>query len=154
MTAHDIARELLRQLSADVTIRSAAIDIYGEPPRFYLDDDDPDDGAPHVIATPEGSEGGLGPDAIHTVSLAVSARDFEGEGTAPDVERGSDGTRFLIPASERLDRLAAAVWDAIPAATPGAILDGRSADWAFTGYQPLRFAVFTLTYRLIKSFGD
>lgn len=154
MTAHAIARELLRQLAESKEVRAVALEDYGEEPRFYLDDDDPEDGAPHVVATPDTSEGGLGTDGLDAVRVTVSARDFEGDGVAPDADPGSGAGCFHLQAADRFDRLADAVWRAVRAATPGAILSGRSAEWAFAGFQPLRFAVFTLNYREIQSFGD
>lgn len=154
MTAHRIAQGILRQLSSLDAIGSVAASDYGALPRFYLDDDDPGDTAPHVIATPDGTEGGHGPDSVFTVRVIVSARDREGEGVAPVGDPGSGDGVFFVPAAERFDRFADSVWRAIPDLTPGAILAERSAEWAFAGFQPLRFAIFTLTYRQIHSFGD
>jgi hypothetical protein len=154
MTAHTIARDLLRQFSAVDAIRDAALDAYGTEPRFYLDDDDPEDPAPHIIATPDSSADGHGPDGEYAIRVVVSARDFEGDGIAPEIDPDGGAGCFHIPAADRFDEFAQTVWDAVREATPGAILLSREAEWSFAGFQPLRFAVFTFTYRTIHAFGD
>ena len=152
-TAHQVAHELVRQLAADPSIREAAAELYGFAPRFYLDDDDADDDAPHVVAAPE-STGDDGGDGEIAVRLTVSARDIEGEGAGTEIDPASDAEANIVPAAIRFDRFAHVVWRAVPDTRPGAILAGRSAEWDFASFHPLRFAVFTLSYRLIHSFGD
>lgn len=149
---HRIAHELLRQLAADEEFAAAVLPLYGAAPIFYLDDDDPEDKAPHILATPDASEEGLGTDGDIRIRLVVSAYATpEEDALAPDPE--SPGL-FIKSSSATFDALARATWRAVKRTRPGAILQGHSAEWGFGDLYPLLFATLTLEYRTIQAFGD
>ena len=149
---HRIAHELLRQLVADEEFASFVLPLYGSAPVFYLDDDDPEDKAPHILATPDTSEEGLGTDGDIRIRLVVSAYATpEEDALAPDPE--SSGL-FIKSSSATFDALARATWQAVKRTRPGAILQSHSAEWGFGDLYPLLFVTFTLDYRTIQAFGD
>lgn len=147
-TPHNIALELLRQMSADGNLRAATLESYGAEPLFYIDDDDPEEDSPHVVATPGESSGEGGGGEI-SIRLLASARD---EDVAPcQILPGQDGGD--APGA-RFERFALAALAAAKATTPGAILVSHSAEWDYAGLAPLRYVIFTLNYRTINAFGD
>lgn len=149
---HKIAFELVRQLAADEKLASASVDLFGETPAFYLDDDDPDNRSPHILATPESSEEGIGPDGDIRIRLAVSAYARpEEDRLTPD---GAVPGLSLKPSSARFDAFARAVWLAAKRTRPGAILLSHSAEWGFGEFYPLLFVIYTLNYQTIQAFGD
>lgn len=149
---HRIAHELLRQLAADEEFASFVLPLYGSAPVFYLDDDDPDDKAPHLLATPETSEEGIGTDGDIHIRLVVSAyADAEEDAITPD---GSTPGFFLKPSSVKFDEFARAAWLAVKRTRPGAVLQSHSAEWGYADYYPLLFVIYTLSFRTIQAFGD
>ena len=149
---HQIAHELLRQLATDERLANAAVPLFGASPNFYLDDDDPEDKSPHIIATPDTSEEGEGTDGDIRIRLVVSAyaRPEEDEVTA---EGGTPGL-FLKPSAAKFDAFARAVWLAVRRTRPGAIFQSYSAEWGLGEFYPLHFVVYTVNYRTILAFGD
>lgn len=149
---HRIAHELIRQLAADEEFAAAVLPLYGAAPVFYLDDDDPEDRAPHILATPDTSEEGIGTDGDIRIRLVVSAYATPGEDAlAPDPEAPA---LFVKSSSATFDTLARATWRAVMRTRPGAILQAHSAEWGFGDLYPLLFVTFTLEYRTIQAFGD
>lgn len=149
---HRIAHELLRQLAADEEFAADVLPLYGAAPVFYLDDDDPEDKAPHILATPDTSEEGIGTDGDIRIRLVVSAYATpEEDALAPDPE--SPGL-LIKSSSATFDALARATWQAVKRTRPGAILQAHTAEWGFGDLYPLLFVTFTLEYRTIQAFGD
>ena len=149
---HRIAHELLRQLAEDEDFASSAVPLFGASPNFYLDDDDPEDRAPHILATPDTSEEGIGTDGEIRIRLVVSAY-APPEEDAVTPEGGTPGL-FLRPSTAKFDALARAAWLAVKRTRPGAILQSHSAEWGLGELYPLLFVIYTLTYRTIQAFGD
>jgi hypothetical protein len=147
-TPHNVALELLRQMSADESLRDATLAAYGATPLFFIDDDDPDDNSPHVVATPAESAAEGGGDEM-SIRLLASANDDD---VTPcqilPGETGGDspGARF--------ERFALATLAAAKRTTPGASFVSHSAEWDYAGLAPLRYVIFTLTFQIIKAFGD
>ena len=147
-TPHNVALELLRQMSADESLRDATLDDYGAEPLFFIDDDDPEENSPHLVATPAESSGGGGGDEF-SISLLASAHD---EDVAPyQILPGLTGDDS---AGARFERFALAALAAAKRTTPGAILVSHSAEWDYAGLAPLRYVIFTLNFQTIKAFGD
>ncbi len=149
---HKIAFELIRQLAGDQALANAALNLFGDSPRFYLDDDDPEDKAPHILATPDTSEEGIGTDGDIRIRLVVSAfADIEEDKLTPD---GATPGLFLMPSSAKFDEFARAAWLAAKRTRPGAVLRSHSAEWVFGQYYPLLFVIYTLSFETIQAFGD
>lgn len=149
---HEIAHELLRQLATDERLADAAVPHFGASPVFYLDDDDSDDKAPHIMATPDTSEEGEGTDGEIHIRLVVSAC-APPEDDAITPEGGTPGL-FLKPSTVAFDAFARAVWQAVKRTRPGAILRSHNAEWALGDFYPLHFVIYTLNYSTIQAFGD
>lgn len=156
MTPHDIAIGLARHLAGDSALGAAVTDLGYLPLAVYLDDDTAgrDDKAPHVVVSPARSAGGMGQDDEITIAAVVTTLDPEWDGTSFGLGPNLDD--YAVEGSEavRFDRLAEAVWQSIRRAEPGAILQGREAEWDFAGRYPLRFVGFALSYKIIHSFGE
>jgi hypothetical protein len=149
---HKIAFELIRQLAQDEALANAALHIFGDAPRFYLDDDDSEDKAPHILATPDTSEEGIGTDGDIHIRLVVSAyADIEDDSVTPD---GAIPGLFLKPSSAKFDDYARAVWLAAKRTQPGAVLQSHSAEWGYADYYPLLFVIYSLSFKTIQAFGD
>ena len=153
-TPHMIAHSLARQVAADAGLREAVERLGLVPLRVFLDDDsaERDDGAPHAVFSPANSSGGMGKDDEINVAAIVTLRDSEETGATLSID--PDGPPETNAEAMRFDALAEAVWQAVKRAQPGAVLEGRSADWDFAGRYPLRFVGFTLNYRSIHSFEE
>lgn len=151
-TAHQIAHNLIRQLATDAALTEKCVELYGEAPRFFLDDDSEAGDEPRILATPDTTSGGCGQDDEFEIRLVISARDRDADAGQPQPD--PEGLPQAIPACIALDAFATETWRAVRAATPGAILLGRSVDWDFTSFAPLRFAIFTVNYKQIHSYGD
>lgn len=151
-SAHKIAHNLIRQLAADQRLAEKCVELYGEAPRCFLDDDFEAGDEPRILATPDSTSGGCGQDDEMDIRLVISARDRDTDAGQPQPD--ADGLAQSIPAGAALDAFASETWRAVQDATPGAILLGRSIDWDFASFAPLRFAIFTLNYRQIHSYGD
>ena len=152
LSPHCIAHELARQLAVDDKLLSSAVPLFGASPLFYLDDDDPEDHAPHIVVTPDTSDEGIGTDGDIKIRLTASAHAAQGE----DIATPDGGTPGLMiwPSAAKFDIFAREVWEAVKRANPGAILDGHTAEWSFGDFYPLHFVVYTLNYRTIQAFGD
>lgn len=151
-SAHMIAHNLVRQLAADAALAEKCVELYGEAPRCFLDNDTEAGDEPRILATPVTSSGGCGQDDEIDIQLTISARDRDIEAGQPQPD--ADGLSLSIPACDALDAFATETWRAVKDSRPGGILIGRSVDWDFASFAPLRFAVFTLYFKLTHSFGD
>ena len=149
---HRIAHELLRQLAEDEGFVNNALPLFGAAPSFYLDDDDPDDRAPHILATPDTSEDGIGTDGDIRIRLVVSAYATPEEDVV--TPEGETPGLFIRPSTAKFDAFASMALSAVKRTRPGAIFQAHSAEWGLGELYPLLFVIYTLTYRTIQAFGD